>query len=424
MHSAYVALAAVAALGLAACSSGGGGTSPSSSSGGSGASSSSSSPTFTGEIKIGNISEISMTSVMGNAQPEIADTLRASADVINAAGGINGKKIVVVACDEKANANGAANCARQLVKDGVVADVGDSNTFGDEISPILQAAGIPRLGPLALSSSEYNAAGNYPLNGGAVVLFQGAAIYAADEGNKSIFLAYTEAPGSSAIKGFVSMVYSSHGITDKGSVGIPPGSPDLSSYVTKAMNSGAEVVLTTFGPELTAQFAKTAVQLGAKFKIATVAESFNANTVAAVGKDQSIVQSAMLTSPFPPVTENDIEGIKLFNEQLDAAQSTYKSLTASTRSLCFNAWMSGYLFGEIAKTITGDVTAKSMSTAIQTVKDVDTLGVMPPWTPSKTGTVLKQVSNDTGWFVKIDSNGGQVLAKPDPQPILSAVASS
>jgi hypothetical protein len=124
------------------------------------------------------------------------------------------------------------------------------------------------------------------------------------------------------------------------------------------------------------------------------------------------------------VTDNDIQGIKLFNEQLDAAQTKYKSLTAATRSLCFNSWMSGYLFGEIARTITGDVTASTMSTAIRTVQDVETLGVMPPWTPSKPGVVLKQVSNDTGWFVKIDSNGGQVLAKPDPQPIVSAVASS
>jgi ABC-type branched-subunit amino acid transport system substrate-binding protein len=423
---AYAALAATAAVGLAACTSSGGGSNAASTTGAAGttgANSPSPSPTFTGEIKIGEISEVSMTSVMGNAEPHVGHALQASIDAINAAGGVNGKKVVLQVCDEKANANGAAQCARDLVAAGVVADVGDASTFGTQISPIFQQAGIPRIAPLALSAAEYNSPGNYPLNGGAVVMFQGAAVYAANTGAKSIYLVYTEAEGSSAVQGFVSMVYKSHNLEDKGSEGIPPQAADLSSYVTKAMNSGADVVLTTFGPDMTEQFAKTAVQLGAKFKIATVADSFGTAVVQAVGKDQPIVQTALLTSPFPPVTDNSIQGIKLMNQQLDAAQSQYPDLKAENRTILINPWLAGNLFGQIAKSVTGDVTAASMTAAVKSAKDLDTLGLMPPWTPSAKGGILANVSNGTGWFIKIDSNGTQVLANPAPQPILSAIAS-
>jgi ABC-type branched-subunit amino acid transport system substrate-binding protein len=416
-HSVAAVFAAVAAVGLAACTSSGGGSNNSSSN-----SPASSSPTqtFTGEIKIGNISEVSQTSALGNAQPEIGHAIQASVDSINAAGGINGKKLVLQVCDAKASPNGAAACARDLVQAGVVADVGDATTWGESISPIFQAAGIPRVGPLALSAAEYNSPGNYPLNGGAVVMFQGGAIYAAESGAKSMFVLYTEAQGSSAILGFVKMAYAAHGIEDKGSVGIPPGSPDVASYVTKAMNSGADAVLTTFGPEMTQQVLKTAVQLGAKFRVATVAEALSDQVISAVGKDTDIIKNALLTSPFPPVTANDIAGIKLFNDQLDKAQSQYKDLKSENRAHVFNSWMASTLFGEIAKTIQGDVTAKSMTLALKTVKDVDTLGVMPPWTPGAGGTLLANVANGTGWFVKVDANGHQVLDKTEPQQILPA----
>jgi ABC-type branched-subunit amino acid transport system substrate-binding protein len=419
----YVALAATAALGLAACTSNGG-KSNSASSGAGTTNASSPAPTFTGQIKIGEISEVSTVSVMGNAEPEVGHALQASIDAINASGGIGGKKVVLQVCDEKGNANVAAQCARDLVKAGVVADVGDASTFGQNISPIFQQAGIPRIAPLALSAAEYNSPGNYPLNGGAVVMFQGAAVYAANSGAKSIYLVYTEAEGSSAVQGFVSMVYKSHNLEDKGSEGIPPQAADLSSYVTKAINSGADAVLTTFGPDMTEQFAKTAVQLGAKFKIATVADSFGTAVVQAIGKDQPIVKTALLTSPFPPVTDESIPGIKLMNQQLDAAQSQYSDLKSANRSILVNPWLAGYLFGQIAKTISGPVTPATVTASVKTAKDLDTLGLMPPWTPSTKGGILANVSNGTGWFIKVGDNGEQVLAESTPQPILSAIAGS
>ncbi len=289
---------------------------------------------------------------------------------------------------------------------------------------MLQAAGIPRVGPLALSAAEYNDKNSYPTSGGAVVMFQGAVLHAKQAGGKGIYIVFTATEGSGIIPNLLGGVIQSAGMQNKGQVGIPPGTPDLSTYVTKAMQSGADYVLTTFGPDLTQQFLQTAVQLGAKFKITTVAEAMSDDVISKVGKDQPLVSSALLTSPFPPIADNSNAGVKQFNTELDAAEKAgAKELKASNRSITMNAWLAAYAFGEVAKTIpAGGVTAKSLTTAMDTVKDVDMLGIIPPWTPSKSGGMFARVSNGTGWYLKI-VDGKQVLDATTPQQILAAPAS-
>ncbi len=192
--------------------------------------------------------------------------------------------------------------------------------------------------------------------------------------------------------------------------------------MTKAMKSGADVVLTTFGPELTQQFTQTAIQLGAKFRIATVAESFTDDIIAKLGADKTIVNTALLTSPYPPVTATDIAGVKQFNDELDIAEKQYSDLKASNRPHIFNSWMAGYVFGQIAGSITGDVTKESVTAALESAKDVDTLGVMPPWTPAAPGAILSRVNNTTAWFIKVE-NGKQALDGTEPVETLAKVGS-
>jgi ABC-type branched-subunit amino acid transport system substrate-binding protein len=411
--------AVVLALGAtAACSSSNGGNGDHSS-----ASAPSPSPTFTGpDIKVGLIGDFSTVSIMGNPQPMAPAAANASLDVVNAAGGVHGSKVVLDACDDKGNPNTAADCARKFVSDGVVATIGDDTPYGDQLNPVLQAAGIPRIAPLALSAAEYTMPNNYPVNGGAVVGFQGAVISAADHGYKSIFTVYTESSGSSTLTGLVTAAATARGMKDKGSVGIPTSATDLSSYVTKAERSGADVVVTTFGVALTQQFVQTSIQLGATYKIATLAESLTNDVIKAVGASQPIVQSAMLTSPFPPIDDNSIAGVKKFNDEMDAREKAGdKAAGQAPRNI--QAWLSGHLFQQIADTITGSVTAKTVTAALGTVKDLDTYGVMPPWTPSAPGGMLPRVSNGTMWFLKVQ-DGKQVLDKDTPQQVTTVPSGS
>lgn len=90
-------------------------------------------------IKIGGL--IPVTGL--GLAPNLA-ALKASARDVNAHGGIHGRRVEIDECDDRNNPNNAEACARQMVRDGVVATAGTVTTFGELEAPVLDAAGTPR----------------------------------------------------------------------------------------------------------------------------------------------------------------------------------------------------------------------------------------------------------------------------------------
>src|SRR6185369_17658429 len=100
------AIVAAGALSLTACSSGG--------SGGSKAGSSSD------PIKIMAFGSFSQPPF---AVPEIVTGAQAAVARVNREGGVAGRQVALVTCDDKGNPNGAAACGREAVTDHVAAVV-------------------------------------------------------------------------------------------------------------------------------------------------------------------------------------------------------------------------------------------------------------------------------------------------------------
>ncbi|MFB6808585.1 ABC transporter substrate-binding protein [Streptomyces sp. NPDC056387] len=93
---------------------------------------------------------------------------------INAKGGINGRKLRVLTCNEKNTANGAADCARKAINEKAVAVVGSYSQHGRAFMAPLEAEGIPFIGGYGVSSEEFQSTLSYPVNGGQPVLLAGA----------------------------------------------------------------------------------------------------------------------------------------------------------------------------------------------------------------------------------------------------------
>src|SRR5438552_1411189 len=72
-------------------------------------------------IKIGNISIISSPVT---AFPQVKTGVRAAVDELNAKGGVNGRKLELVLCNDKFDPNVAITCAQQMVQQNVAALVG------------------------------------------------------------------------------------------------------------------------------------------------------------------------------------------------------------------------------------------------------------------------------------------------------------
>jgi ABC-type branched-subunit amino acid transport system substrate-binding protein len=86
---------------------------------------------------------------------------------INERGGINGRQINVIVCNDSFRADGAQTCARQAVAQNAVALVGGISIFDGGMLPILEAAKIPWLGELPFQTLAYTSPVSYPIvNGG------------------------------------------------------------------------------------------------------------------------------------------------------------------------------------------------------------------------------------------------------------------
>jgi branched-chain amino acid transport system substrate-binding protein len=106
-------------------------------------------------------------------KPGMPAFARAYARWINSKGGINGRKLTVLTCNEHNDGVSAAQCARRAVKENVVAVVGSYSQYGDSFFPPLEAAGIPYIGGYGVTNDEFTSPLSYPVNGGQPTLLAG-----------------------------------------------------------------------------------------------------------------------------------------------------------------------------------------------------------------------------------------------------------
>ncbi|MGI5376228.1 ABC transporter substrate-binding protein [Streptomyces sp. CA-251387] len=106
-------------------------------------------------------------------KPGMPAFARAYARWINAHGGINGRELKVLTCNDRNDSVVAAKCAERAVDENVVAVVGSYSQYGDTFLPSLEGAGIPYIGGYGVTSAEFTSPLSYPVNGGQPTLLAG-----------------------------------------------------------------------------------------------------------------------------------------------------------------------------------------------------------------------------------------------------------
>ncbi|WP_189313386.1 ABC transporter substrate-binding protein [Streptomyces brasiliensis] len=106
-------------------------------------------------------------------KPGMPAMAAAYAKWINKNGGINGRKLRVLTCNDHNDSVGAAKCARRAASEDVVAVVGSYSQFGDSYFAPLEGAGIPYIGGYGVTNEEFTSTTSYPVNGGQPALLAG-----------------------------------------------------------------------------------------------------------------------------------------------------------------------------------------------------------------------------------------------------------
>lgn len=104
--------------------------------------------------------------------PELESIVKGFEAMVNDTGGIQGRPLEVIVCNEKRDANVAAACAQQAVDEGVVAMLGNASQQGAAYLPILEEADLATLGGFPYNPIDYNSPVSFATGSASLVIFE------------------------------------------------------------------------------------------------------------------------------------------------------------------------------------------------------------------------------------------------------------
>lgn len=283
----------------------------------------------TGEpVKIGVITSVG---VSGIDLPTLAQGANAAAEYITKElGGIAGRPVETVVCNDKSDPAQDAVCAQKFIDEGVIAVTGLGPTWGDNGLPITGAANIPFVG-LPISNSEFVSPSSYPMTGGSASAFPALAKYFLDKDIKKASVIYADlAAGKLAADALLADPLTAAGVEV---VTIPEkvGAPDFTPAVVQANEGDPDVIFMLFSGPDCARILQAAGQVGVKASMAGPGSCAEEKAFSEV--EDSIVEGAIFNSDTAYYVKNDAEA-KTYRKALKkyekAAPSSFSGTTFAT----------------------------------------------------------------------------------------------
>jgi branched-chain amino acid transport system substrate-binding protein len=177
-------------------------------------------------IRLGSLIDASgfqAGNVLAGAQAAVKD--------VNSHGGIRGRPIEVLNCDDQRDPNLALRCAHQLAAAGVVATVGNLTAFGQVEDPILDQAGIAQVGSYPLVPEDSTLPTGFPFDGGNPEQIAGEILQVKRRGLHSVFFLGPDEPPGVLDAGWTRLVARAAGIDFAGQSLVPTVASNLFPYV-------------------------------------------------------------------------------------------------------------------------------------------------------------------------------------------------
>jgi ABC-type branched-subunit amino acid transport system substrate-binding protein len=337
---------------------------------------------------------------------------KAAARAINAAGGIGGHEVVIDVCNDQFSVNGAAACGRQMIQDKVIAVTG-SSIFDSGFQPMLQQAGIPIVGVVPNSVTSMTGSNVYLTIPGSLFELYGATAYAAQSGLKSVYVSRADVESTAAFLKTVQAFGPKLGIAVTGNQSIPSTTTDMTPFVQQLINSKAQSIVMAYGAAQAVEYAKGAASLNVtNTKFLYTAANLLPADVTNLG---SAAANFILGASLPPASATNLPGIQQYLKEMKAEQDSGDSDASPSHlnETTETAWLAIHAITKVMTTNT-NTTAAGVTAALATAKNIDLMGLIPPWTPSTTGAApLTRVDNSSVYILTI-KNGQLVLDQPKP----------
>lgn len=373
---AMIAVTVAALLALTACGSSNSGASGTSGSSGAGSSSSDSAAQPTGNaIKTSTISAVDYN---GPTYEAIQVVAKIYAKYINDKGGIGGRPLQVLTCDDKGDPTQTEACARKAIDGGAVADVGTFTYNQSVMVPIYDKAHTAvfgnccNLAPIEFSSPNTFQMGNNP------ILNPAGVAKAVEDGCKNIAVLALDLPGvTEGVTMLMDNMAKSYGYQGKIKyIKVPLTTQDYTAQVAQATD-GTDCISMFLSESNISGLMPAFAQTGGTQRLYGAQGNFD--KVSTKGYEQLPgVDKGVVYGAYPPLQDPVWTDLRAALKKYNApSKLDYNSLAA------LGTWAAYTGFTKIVESTKGELTPASFLAAASTAK-VDTGGMTPPIDFTKT----------------------------------------
>ncbi|MFF8290956.1 ABC transporter substrate-binding protein [Streptomyces sp. NPDC016309] len=298
---------------------------------------------------------------------------------INSRGGIGGRELRVLTCNEGNDPAAAAACARRAVREGVVAVVGSYSQNGRAFMPPLEAAGIPYIGGYGVTDDEFRSPVSYPVNGGQAALLAGNGLQLADSCDRVSLVRPDSLPGADLPFILNSGLTQGHHRTATDI----PAADDAGEYTEEARLSrkgaGEEggCVTAALG-EHTATFFDSFRRLppdGRDVKVSSVLGSVDQPLIDRTGGAGGPFEGAYITGWYPEAGDPRWDTMKRVLRDHAFADNRIDPADAGVQT----TWIAYTVLTEVVESLDGEeITPRRIGQALNRGVRVDTGGLTPP----------------------------------------------
>jgi ABC-type branched-subunit amino acid transport system substrate-binding protein len=312
----------------------------------------------------------------GADRPGMTALAEAIGNRVNAQGGISGRRLRVLTCNERDTAEGAAECTRRAVDARVAAVVGSYTQHGSSVFPVLQNKGIAYIGGYGLSPEEFLSPNSYPVNGGTPALLAGSGRQLLSEGCRSVSVVRPDTRAGYVMLGYLARALAPAGI-EPADVSVPEQSTDYTAAAAEAIGDDRP------GHCVTAALAAAPTQVFVDAyrrqrhrgtRLSSIIGSFQQSVVDATGGSGGPLRDAYATSWYPAESSPVWDGLRETARTYAPGDSDIDASDPGVQT----TWVAYQVFLETVRRLGPQFTSRRVVEALDTQAPVRTGGATPP----------------------------------------------
>ncbi|MGW1545881.1 ABC transporter substrate-binding protein [Streptomyces sp. NPDC002346] len=273
--------------------------------------------------------------------PWLKTAVTTAVDRLNDEGGIDGRKVELLTCNDKFDPNEATACAQRAVSEQVVAIVGPLSPNIGPIAAVMKQARIPIVGPGgADGQNEATSPVSYPINATPVGMGVGAGKLAVERGGPNVVVIGGDNETARAGAKWAAMGVESAG-GKATTIYAPIGSADYSTVAAKAVDLHPDAVSLQGSGADAGRIAAALRAAGYDGLITGISSMVTPGVLKILGPG---AKNIMLTSRGHAASDTSIPEIAKFNKEMKTADPK-----VNVDDIGLNGWLSVKLFAAAVK---------------------------------------------------------------------------